>query len=388
MIFLTAYLGGTHGTAKSARDFLRAMLSSGSIIKVISPTQESFPSELCNKRLSTPLWYKVPVPVYLPSRMWKLRPHNIFSWLNYQYLKFRIYTIPKNETVIVNGWASYSTWVKIEKRFTGKKVLIIRESPRHFSTVDRDMPIEKLLAGFASFDDLIFVSNNIRKEWMKFPELSKKRSFFVPNCCEEEDVKISLSQDRNVIREKMGLSKNEFIIICPGTIEYRKGQDLLIEIIPNLVSVIPNLRILFIGDTVTNWGSDLMSKLKSGKHKDYVTHFQSTSLILDLIVASDILAFPSRAEAMPRTILEAMALKIPIVASNIDGIPELIINNKTGILFTSNDANELMNGLIRIAKDTNIGKEFALKGYTRYWKKFSRKNQFNNVQKVMRKIEK
>ncbi len=90
-----------------------------------------------------------------------------------------------------------------------------------------------------------------------------------------------------------------------------------------------------------------MQSIAPGLKDKIVIHWHSRPGIMDLLHAADVLAFPSRAEAMPRTILEAMVMKKPIVASDVDGIPELIEDGKTGLLFASGDSQGLLEGLLR-----------------------------------------
>ena len=383
MIFITAYLGGSHGTAKSARDFLRALLACLPDVKVVSPSKEVFPSKLCGYSLSIPTWFEVPQNVRLPKRIWKIRPSTLRDWSQDWQRKRHLQTISQYETVIVNGWASYDFWLSVKSRFKGCKIIIIRESPRHFSAGDRQTVLQQLIDGFSSFDELIFVSENVRQEWLKFPALNSKRSFYFPNCCEEEEAQYELEKEINTSRQSLGLNPNEFIVICPGSIENRKGQDLLIQILPELISEIPNLRLLFVGDVATQWGQDLLKNLTTGKYKKWVTYLSPRSTILDIMNASDVLAFPSRAEAMPRTVLEAMALKTPVVASSVDGISELVINGNTGILFDCDDLQGLLTGILKIAKNPKFAEELAERGYIRYWEIFSRKKQFERMNELL-----
>ena len=67
---------------------------------------------------------------------------------------------------------------------------------------------------------------------------------------------------------------------------------------------------------------------------EFIPHQPSA---IEYIYAADVLLQPSRSEALPRTILEAMALKTPIVASDVDGIPELVEDDMKDIIISNND---------------------------------------------------
>lgn len=387
MIFVTAYLDGTHGTAKSARDFLRALLACLPDVKVISPTEEIFPSEICGYSLSTPQWFQVPQNIRLPKKIWRIRPSILNNWYKDREREKKIKALSQYETVIVNGWASYNFWSSIKDRFKGNRIMLVRESLRHFSGEDRQTQLQHLIDAFSSFDKLIFVSENVRQEWLGFPELKNKESVYLPNCCEEEEAKDQLRKGFDTNRKLLGYNADEFIVVYPGSIEYRKGQDLLIKILPDLISKIINFRLLLIGDITTQWGQDLLRNISSSPYSKQVTYLKPRPKIFDIMSAANILAFPSRAEAMPRTILEAMALKLPVVASSVDGIPEFILDDKTGILFEPEDSQGLLEGILKIAYNPMYGNELATNGYSRYWDVFSRQKQFERMNNILLKLE-
>lgn len=386
MYFVTAYMGGVHGTAKSARDFVRAMLACTDPVYVVSPKSEAFPETVCGRRLSQPIWHLV-YGMRQPGQGWRLGPLSLLGYLRGRALIKDIKRHAGEQTVIVNGWASYAYWQSFQNCFAGHKAMIVRESPRHFDAADRDVELRHLLRGLATFDSLIFVSDTLKREWLEFDELKGKAAYYLPNCCEEEEVEEVRKHDRNAIRASFGFGEDDFVVVCPGTIEYRKGQDLLLDIVPELAGSLENIRVVFVGDPGTEWGRELVADVRQGKSAKWCTHMSSRPDILDLLYASDVLAFPSRAEAMPRTLLEAMALGTPVVAAGVDGVPELIVDGVTGILFPTETKQGLLNGLLAMARDPAAAREMAAKARERYWNEFSRKHQFDRVAEILDDLE-
>jgi glycosyltransferase involved in cell wall biosynthesis len=127
--------------------------------------------------------------------------------------------------------------------------------------------------------------------------------------------------------------KNEKQIIFIGRDSYEKGIDILKEIEPKI-----NGKIIFCTDM--KW-EDAMENLK----------------------ASTILVIPSRMESIPQVIKEAFYLKIPIIATNVGGIPELIINNVTGILVPPNDSEILLKNINELLVDNEKAKKLSDSGY-------------------------
>ena len=90
-----------------------------------------------------------------------------------------------------------------------------------------------------------------------------------------------------------------------------------------------------------------------------------------IIKSSSIVVVPSRMESLPTTVKEAFFLNVPVVGTNVGGIPELIINNKTGILVSpenpgeiANAVNELLSNPEKVDKLTTNGNDFVKKNLT------------------------
>jgi glycosyltransferase involved in cell wall biosynthesis len=382
--FVTAYLGGTHGTAKSARDFLRALMANYANVKVVSPVQEEFPAQLCGVMLSKPIWLDVPSGTFrFPCRPWQLRLGNISAWIKETKIRYIFKKEVNSSVVIVNGWASYEYWLSVKRYFNGTKVLIIRESPRHFGNSNHEQSLSEITEIFSKFDHLIFVSERVKLEWIQNLALKNQACSVLPNCCEEEEATECLALDRDQLRSQYGFTPQDFILFCPGTVEYRKGQDLLLKIVPALQESIPNLKVLFVGDVFFDWGQSFLQSIPEEMKGSVIIHRNALPGIIELLRAADILVFPSRAEAMPRTILEAVAVQTPVVASAVDGIPEIVENNRTGLLFECNDCDGLYKSIVTMHQDPDKRTQFAKSGFELYWAHFSRAHQFRKLHAIV-----
>jgi len=92
---------------------------------------------------------------------------------------------------------------------------------------------------------------------------------------------------------------------------------------------------------------------------------------MEELKASSILVVPSRMESIPQVIKEAFYLKIPVIATNVGGISELIIDKKTGILIPPNNPEILLKNINELLEDkktrvelSNAGYEFVIKNLT------------------------
>jgi len=127
--------------------------------------------------------------------------------------------------------------------------------------------------------------------------------------------------------------KKEKQIIFIGRDSYEKGIDILREVQPRI-----NAKVVYC--TNTKW-KDAMEELK----------------------ASSLLVVPSRMESIPQVIKEAFYLKIPVIATNVGGIPELITDNENGILIPPNNPKELEKNVNMLLENDEIANKISEKGY-------------------------
>ena len=123
-------------------------------------------------------------------------------------------------------------------------------------------------------------------------------------------------------------------------------------------------QIIFIGRDSYEKGIDILKGIESKIDAKiiYCTDMKWKDAMENL-KASSLLVVPSRMESIPQVIKEAFYLKIPIIATNVGGIPELITDNKTGILIPPNDPKSLQNGINKLLVDNQTSKRLSDAGY-------------------------
>jgi len=123
-------------------------------------------------------------------------------------------------------------------------------------------------------------------------------------------------------------------------------------------------QVIFIGRDSFEKGIDILKKIET-KINGKVVYCTNTKWddAMENLKASSILVIPSRMESIPQVIKEAFYLKIPIIATNVGGIPELITNDKTGILIPPNDPEILQNSINELLADNKKSKILANNGY-------------------------
>jgi len=158
---------------------------------------------------------------------------------------------------------------------------------------------------------------------------------------------------KETYKEKLGIDF-EFLY---APLDTKKFKDL-----PNVEKV--ENQIVYIGRDSYEKGTDLLRSIESkinGKVV-YCTNVEWKEA-MTILKASNILVIPSRMESIPQVIKEAFFLKIPVIATNVGGIPELIQNNINGILVKPNESEELLNEINKLLTDKEKAKKLSEKGY-------------------------
>ena len=188
--------------------------------------------------------------------------------------------------------------------------------------------IEKRCSSHILRDGLIIVlTEDMRR---KVLELWNQNSIIIPNGV---DLKRFGSISKDQAREELSIAKDEKVIIFIGSVRKVKGVKYLIESMNNIREKNPLARLLIVGN-IEHDGKILCEQVAKLECADYINFIGKTSIemIPIFMAASDIFVLPSLSEGFPLVILEAMACGLPIVATKVGGIPEIVKDKENGFL--------------------------------------------------------
>ena len=176
------------------------------------------------------------------------------------------------------------------------------------------------------------------------------------------------------IRDELGIGKDAFLVTTVANISPRKGIIDAIEAMGRLAKTYNEIHYLVVGEILSSQ-KVYFTKLKEaidlhGLQKK-VTFAGRRSDIGNVLTETNAFLLPSLSEGTPISILEAMALKVPVIASNIGGIPEQIENGITGLLVKPQSPQEIATAISRLMNDPDFTKTATNKAYKVVQNKFS-----------------
>ncbi len=263
-------------------------------------------------------------------------------------------------------------------KLTGKKFVTTFHGTYNFSG-----KLKKIYNSVMVRSDLIiagsnFIFSHIKENYSKFMKLDKKfLVIFRGINVDYFDPSTKLESDEKKLLQKWEINKEKKIILLPGRLTSWKGQELLIEAI-NLVKIELGYEAFYVVILGSEQGRKLFKKKLIRLSEQYrltnqikfIDHCKDMALayqVSDIVISSSI-----EPEAFGRVAVEAQSMEKLIIASNIGGSNETIINEKTGFLFESGDANSLSKRIIQsITMDETSLKLIGKEGRKNILKKFN-----------------
>lgn len=181
------------------------------------------------------------------------------------------------------------------------------------------------------------------------------------------------------LKQKLNIKSNDIVVSFIGRLVKEKGILDLLESYDKLVS--ENVKFIIIGDLPESERDNETVKLisKYRKEENIIFTGQVTN-INEYLAISDIYCLPSYREGMPRSIIEAMCMKNAVIATDIRGSREEVINNETGYLVPLQASMYIANKIDELVNDKNKLNKFKESGYIRAKKNY---NEINVVQKQL-----
>jgi glycosyltransferase involved in cell wall biosynthesis len=158
-------------------------------------------------------------------------------------------------------------------------------------------------------------------------------------------------------------------IVMVANLRPEKGHDTLIDAAPAILARFPYARFQLVGDGTER---DRLERYAQSRNvAGAFTFVGHSDDVMAHLRRADLFVLPSRSEAFPNGVLEAMAAGLPVVASAVGGIPEVVHHNETGLLVAPGRADALANAVCRVFSDRALGERLAAAGRARVESRYS-----------------
>ena len=209
-------------------------------------------------------------------------------------------------------------------------------------------------------DKIVALTNGEKEDYILFKIADEDKFVIMPSGVELNKFKeLPLKEIQNY-KKKLGIPETSLVVGTVGRLVPVKGPEFLIEAAKHIISKNPDTLFIFTGDGPLK--QNLEKKAFDLGIKENVIFLGWKDDVSKIISIYDVFALPSLNEGMGRVLVEAMALGKPIVASNIGGIPDLVIHGKNGFLVPPKNPKELAKYIQILLEDEEKREKMGLAG--------------------------
>ena len=160
---------------------------------------------------------------------------------------------------------------------------------------------------------------------------------------------VQVPRDKRAVRADLEVAPDAFVVGCIGALSAEKGQGVLLSAFADFARNHTNARLVLVGDGPERAQLEARAHDLGVTDRVVFTGFQSDSLMY--LATFDVLVMPSLSEGLGSTLLDAHATGIPVIASQVGGIPDIVDEGVTGLLVTAGNYEALSTALDRICVD-------------------------------------
>jgi D-inositol-3-phosphate glycosyltransferase len=196
---------------------------------------------------------------------------------------------------------------------------------------------------------------------------------------------------RHTSRVTLGIPTEAFLVAVVGRLDKQKGQEYFLEAASLVLKKYPDTHFAIVGDETKGeegYAQELAQKVDQlgiRKHVTFLSHTSSIEAFLSLI---DLFVLPSLSETFGLVLLEAMAMRKPVIATNAGGVPEIIADGYNGLLVTPAHADELSNAIMRLIEHPEQRSLLVDAARKTVEEQYDQKVQINRFERMYQELQK
>lgn len=237
---------------------------------------------------------------------------------------------------------------------------------------------------YAHVDRVFAISDVIHRNVLETTPVSPDRVITLHDAVDTEifsPARVSMTR----VRQEFGYDDDTLVVGFVGRFSPGKGHEEFLMAASILANKYRNIRFLIVGEA--SYGEQgyeqRIRAMCTALHLDGVVQFAGYRTdIPDVMAAFDIFAFPSHAEAFGVALIEAMAMELPVVSTNCDGVLDIVVDGVTGLYVNPRDAQQLADALEKLGTDPALRRQMGKAGRRRVEELFDQRKQVSRIEEL------
>ncbi len=196
----------------------------------------------------------------------------------------------------------------------------------------------------------------------------------IPNSVDTDAFQPAGPEDRVLVREKLEVQSHRPVAVFTGRLVTTKGLPMLLRAWQRVVDSVPDALLILVGSGglgLQNCETELRGFVDRHDLGDNVRFTGSVEDVRDYLRAADVFVFPSRRESFGISVAEAMACGLPVIASQIPGVGDVVVPEVTSRVFPAHNQDALTKAILSLLKDRALRQKMGVAGRQRAESRFS-----------------
>ncbi|MCG8430368.1 MAG: glycosyltransferase [Candidatus Omnitrophica bacterium] len=279
----------------------------------------------------------------------------------------------KRVQVVVTYFESSDLWGGLIARLAGVPVVISNRRDMGFALKQRHVLIYRLINPF--FDRIITVCDAVKDALRRTEGVSENKLLTVYN-----GVEMNAHRPSAKLKESLGIGADEQVVAMVANLHPLKGYDHLLIAARMIIDAGKKPKFLFVGVSKNGYGDTLRRRADEFGISGNVIFAGYRKDVPALLACSDICVLASTTEGMSNAILEYMAAGKPVVATDVGGNAELVVDSETGFLVPARNPQALFRSISLLLENEDLKTQMGRKGRERAEAFFSTRTMLDKVE--------
>lgn len=222
------------------------------------------------------------------------------------------------------------------------------------------------------FDHVVALSESQKKRLMQ-SGIESARLSVVPNTIDCAGISEKAASQSGDLELDAGLVESERFLITVGRLSREKGHAVMVDAMKHVHARFPDVKLIMIGDGAEK--ENLDNQISRLDLRSVVILPGFSREVPYYLKRAAILVNPSHSEEMPNIVLEGRALRVPIVATDVGGVSEIVPPGKGALLVPKNDSDAMASAILRILEDDVFTQQLVETGYDEFVSKYDPERQ-------------
>jgi glycosyltransferase involved in cell wall biosynthesis len=186
------------------------------------------------------------------------------------------------------------------------------------------------------------------------------------------------------LKQSLGFDAGDPVLLVMARLEPQKGHSVLLKALPAIRAEFPRVRLVCAGEGSLRAGLEAEARdLGLEASARFVGHQAN---VMDWLALADATVLPSHFEGLPLAAIESLAAAKPMIATAVDGTPEVVVNGKTGLTVPPGDVSALAAAICTLLRDPALRRSLGQAGRQWVLDRFSREGQIRRTEELYLRV--